>query len=483
MGSQTFKVFVDSEIGSLKRVMIHSPDNGLGKVVPSKAQDWLFEDIIQLGSMRSKEYDLYLKVLLYFLDPGKILGRLKSINDPLSKRSFFKPEHPDFYRSAYVIEFQHLLTEILLKAKIKDQLVAAVCAHEKCSWETQRSLLEYNATQLASTLISGSMAGGAMIFPPVPNLIFTRDIGIVIGDHILMNRAASVARSRESLLGKYIFFNHPLFSAHTGRIIELSDSIHYFLLPEGENDFKKTTLEGGDIMMIAPRHLLIGISERTSAYAANQTIKAVFKRNLVDKVSVLKIPKRRAFMHIDTIFTQVRRDCWVMLGSLGRRGDHVQHEGVFESLMESKPADQLKILQFLKGREDAPREFNFLEDLLEDISQNDLNVQSTVHFIYSGGSEFPYDAREQWTDACNLLAIKEGVIIGYDRNERTAESFMGAGFEVINAEELIDRLENSEIEASAVKNTLILLPSAELSRARGGSHCMSLPLERLPFQP
>lgn len=476
-------VQVNSEIATLRRVLIHSPDNGLGKVVPSKAQDWLFEDIIDLEAMRKQEYDLYVKILLYFLDPEKVAGKIAAIDSPLQDRAFYKPNEDGFHNSDAVVEFQQLLFTILEDKDIKAQLVAAVCAYEKCTWNVQKRLLECAPAELARVLISGSFLNGDMIFPPVPNLIFTRDIGIVINDHILLNRAATLARARESLLGRYVFYNHPLFSSFQDKIIELSESIHYFLLPEGENDFKKTTLEGGDIMMIAPRHLLIGVSERTSAFAANQIIKAVFSRGLVDKVSVLKIPRKRAYMHIDTIFTQVARNTWVLLGSLGRRGDHIHHEGVYESLIEPKPSDLLRILQFNRENPQESREFEFLEDLMEDISINDLGVKTPVKFIYSGGNEFPYDAREQWTDSCNLLVVKEGVAIGYDRNKKTAAAFTRAGFTVYKAGELLDKFEKNELSPNELERTLILLPSAELSRARGGSHCMSLPLNRDLFKP
>src|SRR5437868_11964873 len=99
---------VSSEIGRLRRLLVHSPDNGLGKVVPSKAQDWLFEDIVHLETMRKNEYDYYVKLLMYFLDPDKIKGKLNQIDDPENKRSFFKPDNKDFHASNKVIEIQTL---------------------------------------------------------------------------------------------------------------------------------------------------------------------------------------------------------------------------------------------------------------------------------------------------------------------------------------------------------------------------------------
>src|ERR1700709_925989 len=113
LSNSEFKLDGTSEIGNLRALLIHSPDDGLGRAVPSKAQDWLFEDIVHLDSMRKNEYDYYIKLLLYFLDPDKIKGKLQKIDARESKRSFFKPDHPDFYASDKVIEIQTLLADIL----------------------------------------------------------------------------------------------------------------------------------------------------------------------------------------------------------------------------------------------------------------------------------------------------------------------------------------------------------------------------------
>ena len=184
---------VSSEVGTLRRLLIHSPDRGLGKVVPSKAQDWLFEDIVHLDTMRREEYDYYVKILLYFLDSEKVKGKIKEIDaDP--KRLFYKPGSPEYFNSDKVVDIQKLLAEILEEESIRVKLIASICAVERCSFRIQEKLEEYDSIELAKILISGSLPDRHMIFAPLPNFIFTRDIGIVINDHVLLNKPAKTAR-------------------------------------------------------------------------------------------------------------------------------------------------------------------------------------------------------------------------------------------------------------------------------------------------
>jgi arginine deiminase len=476
--STTNKISVTSEIGTLRRLLVHSPDSGLGKVVPSKAQDWLFEDIVHLETIRKKEYDFYTKLLLYFLDPGKIKGRLAELDNKNNKRNFYKPDNEAFFKSENVIELQWLLAEILDNREIKLKLTASVCAIENCSYDMQDELATLSPAQLSKVFISGSLTEKKMIFPPIPNFIFTRDIGITINDHILLNKPAKKARTREALLMKYIFFNHPLFAGYRDNIIELPDTSHHFLLPK-EGDEKKVTLEGGDVMVVSKDHLLVGVSERTTMEAAHQAITILFEKKIVKKISVIKIPKKRDYMHIDTVFTQVKRNVWAMLGNFSKKSIRMEDADPVQRTLEGpKKEDKITIIQFSRKDIDNPVYFDSLEELLQDISKNDLKSEEKTRFIYSGNNEFPYDAREQWTDSCNLLALKEGVVLGYDRNDKTNEAFKQNGFSVINASDLLKKLESGEISANDIHDTLILMPSAELSRARGGFHCMSMPLLR-----
>jgi arginine deiminase len=477
--SSSNKISVTSEIGTLRRLLVHSPDSGLGKVVPSKAQDWLFEDIVHLDTIRRKEYDYYTKLLLYFLDPEKIKGKLPELDSKNYSRNFYKPDNNDFYKSENVIELQWLLSDILTDREIKLKLTASVCAIENCSYDLQDELALFSPQQLAKTFITGSLDDKKMIFPPIPNFIFTRDIGITINEHILLNKPAKKARTREALLMKFIFFNHPLFKQYRNNVIELPDTSYHFLLPK-EGDDKKVTLEGGDVMVVSKDHLLVGVSERTTMEAAHQAVTVLFEKKIVKKISVIKIPKKRDYMHIDTVFTQVKRNVWVMLGNFSKKAIKMEDADPVQRTLEggSKKEDKIKIIQFNRKDIENPVYFDSLEELLNDISRNDLKCEEKTRFIYSGNNEFPYDAREQWTDSCNLLALKEGVVLGYDRNDKTVEAFKENGFDVIKANDLLKKLEAGDISTDKIKDTLILMPSAELSRARGGFHCMSMPLLR-----
>jgi arginine deiminase len=173
----------------------------------------------------------------------------------------------------------------------------------------------------------------------------------------------------------------------------------------------------------------------------------------------------------------VKKNVWVMMGLFSEKMNDEKNSISIEKSLIQKNEITATVMQFNKKDLAAPIHFSSLEALLRDISINDFGCEE-VKIIFSGNNEYPYSAREQWTDSCNLLALKEGVVLSYDRNEKTNTAFEAAGFTLIKVKDLIDDLENDEIQIADIENTVILMPSSELSRARGGFHCMSMPIER-----
>lgn len=487
----SYNIHVTSEIGRLRRLLIHSPDAGIGKIVPRIKDQLLYDDIVYLEKMQ-EEYSEYLKLLLCFLDQDKVKGK---VNDP----DYQQAAHSNNFDSDYVLTIEQMLVRILRNIDVKYLLIPSVCAIEKCGLKVQKQLLETPAEELAKTLITGIVkeADGKeiFVFAPIPNLIFTRDIGITIHDHILLSKPHEAARNRESLLFKYIA-HFELLDQSTkddpdrlaDRVIELREQDLFFFATEEEKRLKNVSIEGGDVMMISPGHLLVGLSERTSAMATDYLIEEVFRRNIIQKVSVVKIPQRRAYMHFDTVFTQIRKDQWILFSPFSKKEitgriknfDFAGHL----SPVHTEPVYNVEVTQFIRVPERNGKysvmvnRLNYLDDLFEQISREDFGAGS-CDIIPCAGGVFPYSEREQWTDACNFLAIREGVVIGYDRNIKTEEEFRKRGYAVMRSSEIIEQVEKGkDIDEVATGDTLILLPSAELSRARGGTHCMSMPLWR-----
>ena len=498
-------LFVDSEISALKKILIHSPDAGIGKIIPGTFADNLYDDIVHLNKMQ-KEYNHYTKLLLYFLDPEK----MKYINEyerQYDDGNCFIPGKKEYFKSDKVLEAQSLLEEILKDEKVKLRLIAAICSYEESSLQIQQKLESIEDTALLSKiLITGVLPAGEngtgedqFIFPPIPNFIFTRDIGIIIKDHILLSRMATTARKRESLLTKFLAL-YFFFKNQPEKVIEVIEESDFFLYEEEERKHRIISIEGGDIMMIHPKHLIVGCSERTSSNAVNEIVHTIFSNTAlgIEKISVVKIPKNRAQMHIDTIFTQVKRNAWIMYGRYSEKilsAENSSKQNYLSKLSHSQRKSEMELVEIFRFEKksselyqknkdySSKKNIAGIESLLREISVEDFNVNpGDVKIIYSGGNVFPYDEREQWTDSCNVVALKEGVAIGYDRNDKTAEAFMQQGFSVITTTELFKRFEEG-LDPQSVENTLVLLPSAELSRARGGSHCMSMPLVRQPLSP
>jgi arginine deiminase len=422
--SKIKNLHVSSEVGRLRKVMIHRPDNGIEKITPSRATDLLYEDIVFLPKMK-EEHDIFTESLKCFL--GK----------------------------ENVIEFQDLLKEVLFIEEVRKNLVHTVCALEGCENRLEDFLNETDPQVLSETLISGIFAHKKTIsvFFPLPNLIFSRDIGTVINDHLLLAQAAKKARSRESVLCYYIFHYHPLFKSGSGssKIIELANSENE-LISNNNGRLGIDSIEGGDVMMLSPYHLLLGSSERTSVSAIRKVISLIFAKGAVKKITHVSLPQVRYCMHLDTIFTLLSLTECV----------------VFKPLVMKENA--MAVEQFVNG---DPKKYSF-----SSLQQMLLSEFPDMNFIPCGQGIFPHDEREQWTDGCNLFAIREGVAFTYDRNLKTNEAMKGRGYTIMKAEDLISQNKSGKLNCENITKTIITIPSSELSRARGGPHCMTMPLLR-----
>jgi len=503
---QERKIQVNTEIGRLRRLLIHSPDGGIGKVIPAKFKDWLYDDTVQLSQMRLA-YNEYVKLLLYFLDPDKIQYiREYEKNAPRNGQyDCYKPDNAAYFNSENVLDTQYVLSTILEDEEVRKRVISAVCAWEGCGWKTERKLESIESSaQLAKVLISGIFKTNDgkddFLFQPLPNFIFTRDIGITLNTQLLLSNAATPSRERESLLMRFIA-QYSLFKKHPENLMEIGEPGNFFLLSEKEQKKYKVSVEGGDVMMIAPGHLLVGCSERTTPAGVNEIVHAVFenKNSGIEKISVVRIPRYRAMMHIDTVFTHIDRGTWVLFGQFSEKyqrsqyADRFSYHDLFDKPEGKDAKYKVEIIRFYKPIEqsynpaqdykvDVSSRITGLESLLHNISVEDFGVlPEQVKILYSGGGKFPYDEREQWTDSCNLLALKEGVVVGYDRNEETIKTFRENGFETWTPKELFSAFENDGLKPDELSKALVVLQSSELSRARGGSHCMSFPLFRDPL--
>ena len=415
------KVFSSSEIGQLKRVIVHRPDEGISRISPKRAEDLLFDDIVYLPQMQT-EHDIFTDVLKAFLGPDNVLETQQLIREALEADEESKMETID---------------------KIVD--------YEELPSYFKEKLASLSNAELAKVLINGYYAPeDYILFDPIPNFIFTRDIAVTINDHVVITKAAKEARFRENFLTRFIFLAHPIFRQlqEENRVINMNKVDLFPPSKRGE----AISMEGGDMMIINSDYLLIGCSERTNAHSIQALAKVLFEKGVVENVVQVNIPVDRSFMHIDTIFTQINH----------------HHIVGYKPIIIDGLSSYVNVYN-IKG---VTRHYPSVRDFWMG------EIDSKVEFILSGNGDSPYQEREQWTDGCNLVVMKPGVALTYDRNPKTEVALRNAGYSILSAYDLLKGVKKGEIDPQKLENTIVTLPSNELSRARGGSHCMTCPIER-----
>ena len=396
-----------SEIGRLKRVLLHRPGQELENLMPEYLERLPFDDIPYLREAQ-KEHDAFAACLRE--NGVEVVYLTDLVERSLTSGEVRQDLIRQFLNESGVSDgrTQELLAEYL-GAMPDREMISTMMAG------VRRSQLRAGGGRLGDFL-SAAEDGYPFAVDPMPNLYFTRDPFATIGTGVSIHKMHTATRNRETLFGKLIFEHNPA----------------YMHAPRWYDRGEVSSLEGGDILVLSPQVLAVGISQRTREGSIDTLAEAVLTRSQTfKKVLAFNIPKTRSFMHLDTVFTMVDRDKFTV------------HPNILSSItvfvMELDGERQMKIRQE-EGR-------------LEDILKEHLELDRVMLIPCGRGSEIDA-AREQWNDGSNTLAIAPGEVVVYSRNYVT----------------------NRSLEEAGVK--IHTIPSAELSRGRGGPRCMSMPLWR-----
>ncbi|MBT8136686.1 MAG: arginine deiminase [Gammaproteobacteria bacterium] len=402
------RFYVGSEVTRLRRVLLHRPELSLKRLTPRNFEDLLFDDVLRV-ERAAQEHDQFASTLRAH-DVEVLL-----LHDLLTQ-TLDQPEARKWVVERQVSE--HQLGPMLTGA-MREQLAdldSAALSSALIGGVTQDDI-EVSVQSITTELL---MQDTDFLLPPLPNHLFTRDTSCWLYSGVSVNPMAKTARRRESVHLRAVYKFHPAFR-------DAKFDVWY----RGD-DFPQdgASLEGGDILVIGNDALLMGISERTTPQAIEMLTKRLFDRQAVKKVIVVDLPKSRSCMHLDTVMTQLDHDCFSIYPP-------TIHADL--SCWEVTPGKR-NSLQVRPQR-------RFFDALAKTMGLESLRLVET------GGDKYAAE-REQWNDANNVLTVRPGRVIGYERNVHTIEKMQQAGIDVVT------------------------IPGEELGRGRGGPRCMSCPLER-----
>ena len=378
------QIKVNSEIGKLKRVLLHEPGEELHNLTPSKLDDLLFDDIPWLP-LAKKEHQAFADT---FRKAGvEVVYLTDLMKEVLDTSSAIKDQFIDqFIKEANVRSntLREVTTEYLKSFKDNKQLVLKTIAGIRKS--------DLPNSQIKS--LADHVDDYPFVTDPMPNLYFTRDPFACIGEGVSINKMYSITRSRETIFGEYIFKYH----------------VAYLNTPKYYSRYEDVNIEGGDIMVLNNHVLIVGVSQRTCAEAVERLAKNLFFNNDTDFDTVLAftIPNARTFMHLDTVFTQVDKDKFAI------------HKGCYE---------KLKIFRITKDfNNEGKVKVIELDQKLEDVLESYIGLPVTL--IPCGGGDTISADREQWSDGSNFVAIAPGEVIAYERNDITNAALISHGIKV-----------------------------------------------------
>lgn len=404
-------VHVCSEIGRLRSVLVHLPGPELLAVTPDTREDFLYDDIIDLENAQ-KEHRRLVAILERFTTVLSVRDLLADVVSIPEARDLLVRETLDIVPSGPLAN----KIEIRSPEELVDMLIEG---EEEEPGPLARSLNE-----------------GGYLLPPLPNLFFTRDTAMVVGDHVMIGSMRYAVRWSEELIMKLLFLHHPLLA---------NKGILYDGAAERRHNY---TLEGGDVHPLRHDTVIIGFSERSSPAAIDYLTSRLFEDTPITNVIVVVMPKENTAIHLDMIFTQLDRDLCAVYPPhfIG--------------------PERLPILFRKKGNEhmqEMPNVFAALE-----------HVGLPMTPVFCGGTRRSVQEREQWASGCNFVAMRPGVILSYSRNEATIAEMGKQGFRVVSS---VDFLTGDE-RVKDGERAVITFEGAELVRAGGGPRCMTLPVHR-----